>query len=275
MGTVYAPFTEETCTGTGATITLTGAVADRIPFSRNFNVGDPVAYTIVDGSNIVSGIGEYSAANQITRYDLFQDNGTTSTLYPGSNLTLSGGTHNIKCEMMPTDNGFAPVRYNTRAFLGPCGSYGSSFAGFAANTLYYQKMRLEEGDAFTVLGLNVSGSAGGSARVGIYAPNENGEPGKLIVDSGVIDTTATGDRENTGLDFKLLPGTYFAAVVSDTNIDLTASTNNELIMNVGSNSGNLPIMHYSTSFTFAALPDPAQLTSLGTNTSRAFMLYAE
>lgn len=274
---MYAPFTEETCTGTGATITLTGATANRIPFSRNFSDGQPVSYVIVDGSNIVAGRGTYNSGNTITRNDFWNDNGTTSTKYPGTNLTLSGSGMTIRCELLPFTVMGCYNNYHTRKFLSPCGTHGVTFAGFAANTIYYQEVLLDEVGNFTTLGLNVSGSAGGSARVGIYYRNPlTGSPGGLLVDSGLIDTTLTGDREVTGLDFDIfVPGRYWAAVQSDTAIDLTAGSQNELAIPLGANSGNLPAMHMTTAFTFAAFPATAQLTSLAYNTSRAFQLYME
>lgn len=102
---MFANFTEETCTGTGATLALAGAVAGRIAFNKSFADGDLVAYVLEDsgGVIIVAGVGTYVAAtDDITRADTWNWNGAIIDENPAVNLTLSAGTHTVRCG--PIDN---------------------------------------------------------------------------------------------------------------------------------------------------------------------------
>ncbi|WP_430009966.1 hypothetical protein [Methylophaga lonarensis] len=92
---MFANFTEETCTGTGDVITLTGATDGMLPFSASYQDGDEVAYTIEDGSTKISGLGVYSGGT-ITRKDLWNYNGTSVDASPDSNITLSSNTKTIR-----------------------------------------------------------------------------------------------------------------------------------------------------------------------------------
>ena len=102
---MFANFTEETCTGTGATLALAGATTGRIAFNKSFADGDLVAYVLEDsgGIIIVAGVGTYvSATDDITRADTWTWNGTVIDETPASNITLNGGTHTVRCG--PVDN---------------------------------------------------------------------------------------------------------------------------------------------------------------------------
>ena len=99
---MFSNFTEETCTGTGATMALSGATTGNIPFSESFADGDLVSYVIEDsgGTIKVAGIGTYvSATDDITRNDTWNWNGTAVDKSPATNITLSGGTHTIRCSV--------------------------------------------------------------------------------------------------------------------------------------------------------------------------------
>lgn len=102
---MFANFTEETCTGTGATLVLAGATTGNIPFNKSFADGDPVAYVLEDSGGIiyVAGVGTYVAAtDDITRADTWNWNGSVIDESPGTNITLGGGTHVVRCG--PIDN---------------------------------------------------------------------------------------------------------------------------------------------------------------------------
>lgn len=45
-------FTEETCTGTGDTLELSGATTGKIPFSASYSDGDLVPYALEDSDGI-------------------------------------------------------------------------------------------------------------------------------------------------------------------------------------------------------------------------------
>jgi len=98
---MFANFTEESCTGTGTTLTLTGANAGKIPFSASYTDGSLVAYAVEDsgGTIKVAGTGTYNAIpNTITRNDKWNWNGTVVDKNPATNIPLSSGTHTIRCD---------------------------------------------------------------------------------------------------------------------------------------------------------------------------------
>lgn len=95
---MFGNFISEQFTGTGTNITLIGATTGHIAFSEAFSNGDPVAYVIEDGLGVIkcAGVGTYNTGGAITRNDTWNWNGTTYTQDPGTNITLSGGTHTIR-----------------------------------------------------------------------------------------------------------------------------------------------------------------------------------
>ena len=102
---MYANFTEETATGTGATLALAGVTTGNIAFSKSFADGDLVAYVVEDsaGTIKVAGVGTYvSATDDITRSDTWNWNGTVIDDNPATNITLGGGTHTVRCDVVST-----------------------------------------------------------------------------------------------------------------------------------------------------------------------------
>lgn len=102
---MFGNFLEETCTGTGTTITLAGATQYGIAFSNLYSNTDSVPYVIVDanGINRVGGVGTYNTGGTITRNDSWTWNGTTYDSSPAGNLTLTGGTHTIRVTPLASD----------------------------------------------------------------------------------------------------------------------------------------------------------------------------
>ena len=99
-----ANYTEETCTGTGAVITTTGATPGNLAFIKSFADGAKVRYAIEDSAGVlkVSGIGIYSAGT-ITRNDTWNYDGVAANDNPASNIALSGGTHVVRCSLQAAD----------------------------------------------------------------------------------------------------------------------------------------------------------------------------
>lgn len=116
---MFANFTEETCTGTGATLALAGATTGRIEFSKSFADGDLVAYVLEDsgGTIITAGVGTYvSVTDDITRNDTWNWNGTVIDENPSTNITLNGGIHTVRCS--PIDNQLIGLIPSNPAILG-------------------------------------------------------------------------------------------------------------------------------------------------------------
>ena len=97
---MFKNFIEETCSGTGDTITVLDNTPGRIRFEDAYTTNDPVFYVIEDanGTTKCGGLGVYNGnvANTITRNDTWTWDGATYNESPVSNITLSGGTHTIR-----------------------------------------------------------------------------------------------------------------------------------------------------------------------------------
>jgi len=93
-------FVEETCTGTGNTLTLLGSTVNNLGFSSSFNDGDSVDYSVLDSGGIIKCTGKgifNKVANTFTRNDSWNYDGAIVNINPTTNITLSGGTHRIIC----------------------------------------------------------------------------------------------------------------------------------------------------------------------------------
>lgn len=225
---IFANFTEETCTGTGNTLELAGATSGSIPFSESFNDGDSVAYVVEDSAGIIkiAGVGIYvSATDDITRADTWNWNGTVIDNNPATNITLSGGTHTIRCDATKsTINGTnrnlleaGRYRFPDNAMYGqPTGSPGGEFVT-AAGRLLLTTARFSDSTLITEIAVDITtAAAGGNIRMGIYHANPNGTPGLLIADSGNIATDSTGFTSNTlSTPVFLSTGTYLVADMAD------------------------------------------------------------
>ena len=101
----FRNFIEETCTGTGATVTLTGNTANSREFQDIYTNGQTFTYVIEDanGINVVGGTGTWNTGNTITRNDSFNFDAGGYDPAPLGNLTLSAGTHIIRVSPIAAD----------------------------------------------------------------------------------------------------------------------------------------------------------------------------
>lgn len=267
--------TEETCTGTGDTLTLTGATAGYVPFSKQFADGDPVTYYVADsgGSILVTGIGTYNSAGTITRADRWNYNGTVADENPSTNIALSAGSHIIGCnqskkerldyyaESLPAGRFKLPHNIIRYAFDGKGGGEFSSLAGRLMLTpvMFFYPQKITE------IGANISTvSAGGNFRVGLYKANPDGTPGALIFDSGDISTAAAVITTATlATPVIISPGCYFFADMVDNTVATArgARTDHEFIGFHTGTIGDDPTQKPYYDLTYGALP--ATLAAIG------------
>lgn len=101
---------------------------------------------------------------------------------------------------------------------------------------------------FTQVGLEVIGTTGTSARLGLHAPDAFGRPGDLLEDFGTVSTASTGDKTIVfGSDLVLSAGTYFLSLAVTGNVGiLGVDPNNaytkpmtDMTTGPGSDNGNL------------------------------------
>ena len=222
---MFANFTEETCTGTGATLALAGALTDRIPFAASFSDGDLVAYVLEDsgGTIKVAGIGTYvSATDDITRNDTWNWNGVAVDENPAANITLSGGTHTVRCDVIDERllGGVQPSLW--MSYHVP----DNIIAHRAANTptadrMYYGVALFLTPTVITNMIIDVStlDAAATNTRQGIYAMGSDGDIGDLLADSGNINVSTTGVKTTAlGTPLKLPAGKYFFTFVTDSTV---------------------------------------------------------
>ena len=275
---MFANFTEETCTGTGDTMALAGATTGNIAFSESFADGQKVAYVIEDsgGTIKVAGIGTYvSATDDITREDSWTWNGTVIDTNPSSNLTLSGGTHTIRCDATGAQSlanlaasGQDAIRSLNAFDTGDNIPAHNSTNTPTANRLTWVAVYFVTPRIMTEFFLDVTTADGAATnfRQGVYAPGSDGRPGALLADSGNIDVSSTGVvRTTLSKPLVLSQGYYFFGVVTDSTT-VRVRTTDTFLYPLGSFTGRASYSSnrvenwYQDSVT-GALPDPASPTS--------------
>lgn len=280
---MFANFTEETCTGTGATLALAGATSGNLAFSESFADGDLVAYVVEDsgGSIKVAGVGTYvSATDDITRNDTWNYNGTSVDKNPSTNITLSGGTHTVRCDVIGEllDGNTEPLSVSGMVINGTnCAAHTNTYGAFQANRIYYMPFYHPYSKSYTTLGTEIVANNGtGNVRVGIYSVGSDGLPDQLIVDSGAISTASTGFVEATVTAFKLEKGYYWSSVLSDLAFDPSAGDPTSNASYKGCSTSSDPsasLAHLSIAQTYGALPDPATTGAFTEIPNRAVITY--
>jgi hypothetical protein len=227
---MFANFTEETCTGTGDTLTATGATTENLEFSLSYADGALVQYSVRDSGGIikVSGVGVFNTSpNTITRSDTYNYNGTVVDKEPTSNITLSAGAHTVTCSAV--SDSFAPsiigATYNSNnRFFQTGGSSVSSAKGGGEFTASAGRFALEPFFLPYSVVVNIIGcaitqvSAGGNFRCAVYKYNaaSPSRAGKLMFESGNKSTAATGFISQTlSTPVRLDRGFYYCAVAVD------------------------------------------------------------
>ena len=207
---MFANFTEESCTGTGDSLSLQGNTVGNLPFSASFNDGERVAYVLEDaaGSIKISGVGNYvSATNSITRGDMWNYDGTQINEAVTTNITLTGGTHTIRCsfhQMASSGGHFAsPPDGWQRSQLGHNLIMMGNFAQYAnpggANRLSLYATHWPHGLLIEKMIIRVAsaGGAGEIAKAGVWTYDAPGVAGKLIAETANFDVSTTGFKVHT------------------------------------------------------------------------------
>lgn len=247
---MLANITEETCTGTGLTLALAGVTDGNVPFAKKYSNGDPVPYFLEDSAGIirVGGTGTYvSATDDITRNDSWNWNGTVIDDNPSSNITLGGGNHTVRCDVLA--DSLAPgigisregIRYS--AHHSGTGSVGT--VTLTLDRLYYIPFLNDSGQAMkpVTLSLEVTTPGTGAARMRLgYARAFDGEPLDLEFQTAEIDVSTTGNKSAsvTGI---IPVGWGFMVIIVNETITIGAASRPD--------SGTNPIL--AASFSGSAL----------------------
>lgn len=259
---MYANFTAESCTGTGVTLALAGALNGKIPFSESFADGDLVAYVLEDSAGMikVAGIGTYvSATDDITRNDTWNWNGTVIDDNPSTNITLGGGTHTVRCDVVGAH--ISPIVL-TAASIGDTSfrlpdniqAHDSQLAP-VADRAYFVYGTITSPRVMTAFELSIGTLYASSlnTRQALYAANLDGSIGELLEDSGNIDVSTTGLKTTTlGTPRKLKVGGYWFGVVTDnTTVRWWGAANETLIQPTSQPQGINIFRSHRPSFPYA------------------------
>jgi len=219
---MYANFTEETCTGTGNTLALAGATTNRIQFSKTFADGDLVNYVLEDsaGTILIAGTGVYvSATDDITRNDTWNWNGTVVDHEPTTNITLAGGTHTVRCDVIGNGlKGTYQAISNNEYISGGAYTTGQNRTiALVADTVYVMPYIVDYyGDYDNVRFRVESTGTATKARVALFSMDADGTLGSQIEETGDITISSTGEKINAFLSTMHLKRiNYYIAIVAN------------------------------------------------------------
>lgn len=233
---MFANFTAETCTGTGTTLALAGALANRLPFNLSFADGDLVAYVVEDsgGAIKVAGIGTYVAAtDDITRNDTWNYNGTIIDNNPATNIALSAGTHTVRCDLAHpnvanmSEVELSPITNNNVCMPDNWLQIDDVARNAAADKVIYVPAYYATPFTFNTLMMEVAtADATAVVQAGIATCGMDGLPDKVI-EIVTVDVTTTG-RIKTSLSktYKRPPGRYFTFSAASTTAPQFATVQN-------------------------------------------------
>lgn len=268
-------------TGTGATITLTGAVASFVRFQDFLPVGSIVTVSIEDGNNREMVECTLTTTTTLTRTRGIAklESGTPSKNHATFLTLTSSAKVGIALAAENAGGSASGISSNTYGALiskrvasaAPVLATTSTFA-MVANTLYISPFRLDAGMTVAALTTYItSGAAGGNLAIGVWARASDGSPGVLLASTTGVSTTSTGIVRGTvsQSNVHLSPDWYWVGLLSDST-PTVAVTSGAVISPIGSHASDsrLALSRLSASVTYASgLPSPP--TSLSTTMSNA------
>jgi hypothetical protein len=242
-------------------------------------LGAPVAYTLIDPTTdtfIEAGIGYRSAENTFVRARV------NATFVGGVYVSAAPSPANLvkpsvlivtphaatAASVLPTVD--AVSSGVNRLLTSARRTFANSAIAVVPNRLYHIPFYLEAGAPVVSLGVNcTAAAAGANARAGIYACTENGYPGPLLAESGLIDLSTTGLKISTvSAPRALPPGWYFTSL----GVGSVAATLTFYAQGAANNMGGAPfglsgalqIEHRYESLTggWASLPAQADASTI-------------
>lgn len=138
---------------------------------------------------------------------------------------------------------------------------------YSENTMYFAPFEVTDSHNFLSIGIVITTSAGGAARLGIFRM-ERGVPTTLVKDCSTISVSATGSAGvsiNGGGGIWLTPGMYCLAFVSNVGFSMSASSPNvQLLGAIGSTTPTGVEVCMQAAFTYGSLPGTAPTVSWDT-----------
>lgn len=259
---------KETTSTTGAgSFTTTGAVAGFQTFNNAFGLNQRFAYWALDetANTWETGIGYLSGTTTLVRETVLDNSSGGATAINFANApSLFNGLN--KSNALPL-TGAEPAKYIVSQHLTNHGS--GDAAQQDANEIWYYPFLLMNPDTYDAFSLQVS-VGGGNCRVALYDV-KGGLPNNIIaVHDTTLSISTSGQKIATfdGGSVFLPAGWYYIGVVTSGTPSFRGGSGNSIEQSplgidasqVGSTL--LPYGGLSKTFTYGAMPDPADITSI-------------
>lgn len=127
----------------------------------------------------------------------------------------------------------------------------------SAGLLRLSLVHLDSEITIQALGLNVTTTAVGNARIGVYSANADRLPDALLLETGDINVGTLGARSETVSPLTLQPGLYYLGVLNSVSVSLSSVTNNNNLAFVFGSTSIQTTSHgvgFSATATYGALP---------------------
>lgn len=230
---MLADWIRETTTGGSGALT-TSAVTNYRRFTDAFAVGQPFLYAAVDpttGTPIERGMAKMTAVGTMSRLYVmgynsggtFTDGNTAQNLPSGTRLICTALSEGGGVSSFPA---FHPLATNKIKCPYPY-ILSANTAALGTNTPLAIAVRIDAMKPITAFGVEVTTAAGtGSDRlqVGVYAMNDDGSIGDLVMRSGDMLVNSTGQKtaSTSGGSRLIPPGWYYMVLLCSINPTLRA-----------------------------------------------------
>lgn len=172
-------------------------------------------------------------------------------------------------EFNPPDNYY---HNDNNYHLGTASLLALSATAFAKDTIRYTPFTISKKVTVTKIAINVTvqGDSSTTARLAIYSAAATTKyPGALLLDCGTVAIDSTGVKE-ISISQSLDPGLYWLAINHGSTTSPTLrSVGSYSFPPIGGSSSSLPttmVAVYTQSFTYAAMPSSASISTATTST---------
>lgn len=250
-------------TGGGGTgnLTLTSETGF-ITFNTAFGTGRKFIYVIEDGNDREVGVGYLSTTTTLVRETIIETlvSGTLDRTSPSAIDAAVGST--VSLSATDTGAGMMPPFFTGSGAAGvlitPWGNETGGTMALSANYIYVLPVYVAVSGMYDTIHFSVSTAGTGSAHLGLYEIQTDGQPGKRLIDftsGGAVSTASTGIKSSSAsAKVHLSAGYYFVEYVTDNAATLRRSPYSFSGLFLGAKSIGLQINHLYRTYTFAALP---------------------
>ncbi|MGZ8888047.1 MAG: hypothetical protein ACXW1D_00660 [Halobacteriota archaeon] len=283
---------EQTTTTEGVGALTLSPVVGSPTFEAAFGLNKNISYVLtntVDGKPffVEAGIGYMSNSTTFVRARVtskfvggsyVRDNTTPVNLVGGHTLIATPHAATLE-SMTPTIDGRSTGvrRLVTTAHR----TMSTTNVAVVPLRILYHPFLFRNASDITALGLNVT-TAGGLAKIALFAADNLGYPGEKLVETADIDCSTTGFKIQSVPRTGLTPGWYFTALLTNNgNLVTTAFSNSAAnvmggnILGFDTSSPPLPILIRYENVSSFLMPASVPTTTLFTANAHIPVIYAE